>query len=244
MTKQAYSLLPDNSSALEKGLEAAFADLLNDVPSLYPMLLDADQTPTHMLPYLANDKSVPEWRSDDPEHIKRQLIKNAWLVRRLSGTRAGLQLVLNTLDYESEITPWFDSADGQPYTLEILAWEKDNKPVQVDKAKRLITHLHEAKSCRDSLSLSLVFGVELTMAVSGAAAPPTNVNECECDAGLWPMPDVRLPLSVAAALSPSISVSPLIAAAYIPPFNIVAENAVGGGCYSLSVNTISARAIT
>ncbi|MBF4270142.1 phage tail protein I, partial [Vibrio anguillarum] len=38
MSKSPYSLLPDNRSSLERGLEEAFSDLLYEVPSPYPIL--------------------------------------------------------------------------------------------------------------------------------------------------------------------------------------------------------------
>ncbi|MCP5019722.1 MAG: phage tail protein I [Ketobacter sp.] len=245
MSKSPYSLLPDNRSSLERGLEEAFSDLLYEVPSPYPILLDAMKTPAHMLPYLAQERSVPEWNSEDPEHIKRQMVDKAWEVRRLSGTRAGIKLVLQTLDYDSQVTPWFKMDEqAVPYTLEVLAWEKGNKPVDVDKAKRLIAHLNETKSCRDTIELGLVFGVETQLGMSGASAPPTNVKETDGKAELWPMPEANVSLAVVGAIPNAINVVPLSLVATVVPYQVLGESAVTGGGYSLSVSPITARAIT
>ena len=50
------SLLPDNSSAIERGLEAAFADLLEAIAPPFPELLDPQRTPGQALTYLAADR--------------------------------------------------------------------------------------------------------------------------------------------------------------------------------------------
>ena len=62
-----YSLLPDNRSPLERGLELAFTELLTSMVSPFPDLLNAHKTPTHMLPYLAQDRGVLEWDPAAPE---------------------------------------------------------------------------------------------------------------------------------------------------------------------------------
>ncbi|EOD9110304.1 phage tail protein I [Vibrio parahaemolyticus] len=245
MSDSPYSLLPDNRSSLERGLEEAFSDLLYEVLSPYPVLLDAKKTPAHMLPYLAQERSVPEWDPEDPEHIKRQIVDKAWEVRRLSGTRAGIKLVLQTLDYESQVTPWFKMDENtKPYTLEVLAWEKGNKPVDVAKAKRLIAHLNETKSCRDTIELGLVFGVETQLGMAGASAPPTNVKETDGKAALWPMPDASMSFAIAGAIPNAINVAPLSLVATVVPYQVLGQSAAAGGGYSLSVSPITARAIT
>lgn len=214
MNDKPYSLLPDNRSVFERGLESAFNDLLADTASPYPQLLDGNKTAEHLLPHLAQERSVPEWNPNDPEHIKRQLVDRAWSVRRLSGTRAGIKLALDNLDYGSSVTPWFKMDTPQdPYYLEVLAWEKGNKPIDVEKAKRLIDHIEDTQSLRDTVDLNLVFSVDCYLGAAGAMAP-------------------------------SITITHLTMKAAVIPYELPHNLSVSGASRSVSVTHISARAIT
>ena len=122
---------------------------------------------------------------------------------------------MQALDYHSEVTPWFQLENAEPYTLQVLAWEPNNNPVDVSKAKRLLANINETKSCRDVIDLSLVFGVDCHLSMSAAIAPAINVRSIEATATLWPMPDAKADFSVAGAMSNSISVTPIFARAIL-----------------------------
>ena len=241
-----YSLLPDNRSLLEKGLENAFSDLLYDIPSHYPALLDANKTPVSMLPYLAQERSVVGWNSDDTEQVKRQIITSAWEVRRLSGTRAGIRLSLQALDFESTITPWYQSDfEHSPYTLSVEAFHKDNHTISEADARRIISQITETKSCRDAISLSLVYRIETQFSSAAASALPVTVKATDSKASLWPMPKPKQTFGIAGAISRhSVSVTPMSVIAVVVPYDVDAQAATIGGSYSFSVLPINLRAIT
>lgn len=162
-----YSLLPDNRSPLERGLELAFTQLLYDIENPYPALLNPRQTAKKTLPYLAQDRVVPEWDATAPESEQRQTVTNAWPVRRLAGTRKGLMLAMDSLEYDAEVTPWYQmSPRAQPYHFELVAWKRQSAPINRDVVHRMLDHLEDAKSERDTYELILAFGVETGMAMS------------------------------------------------------------------------------
>ncbi|WP_330149509.1 phage tail protein I [Shewanella xiamenensis] len=241
-----YSVLPDNRSALERGLELALSEELYAVPQPYPQLLDARYTQPNMLPYLAAERQLPVWDSADPEYIKRNLTGNAWQVRRLSGTRAGLKMALESLDFLSEITPWYQQVpQAAPYNLAVLAWEKGNKPVNVANVHRLLAYINDSKSERDVIELSLMFGVETQLGLAGAIAPATNVTESNCTAGLWPMPNATVSLAIGGGALPGINIKPLSLLAITPVVSGYAQLGITtvAGHYSITVSAVNANAV-
>lgn len=241
-----YSVLPDNRSALERALELSLSQQLYAIPHLYPQLLDAWHTDIDVVPYLAAERQLPVWDVTDPEHVKRNLAGNAWQVRRLSGTRAGLKMALDSFDFLSEINPWHKQIPpAEPYSLEIIAWEKGNKPVNVDNAKKLLVYIDDIQSERDQVELSLMFGVETGLGLAGARAPTTNVKDTSGMAGLWPMPDANLSLSVAAAVPPSVNIQPLNLQAVVPVIKGYSQLGITAVAahYSFTVSAVSAKAV-
>ena len=241
-----YSVLPDNRSALERALELSLSEQLYAVPHPYPQLLDAWQTNIDVLPYLAAERQLPVWDTADTEHVKRNLAGNAWQVRRLSGTRAGLNMALESFDFLSEIKPWYkQTPQAQPYSLEIVAWEKGNKPVNVANVKKLLAYIEDTQSERDQIELSLMFGVETGLGLAGARAPTTNIKDTCGEAGLWPMPDANLSLSVAAAVPPAVNIQPLNLQAVVPVIKGYGQLGITAVAahYSFTVSAVSAKAV-
>lgn len=158
-----YSLLPDNRSALERGLELAFTQLLYESQNPYPAMLDPRQTGKAMLPYLAQDRGVSEWDANAPESEQRQTVANAWPVRRLAGTRAGLSVALSPLDAEVDVVPWYESGD-EPYHLSVVSWV--NRPITAELTARVIDRLSLAKSERDILTLGIGVKTDLGITLS------------------------------------------------------------------------------
>lgn len=242
-----YSVLPDNRSPLERSLELALSEQLYAIKQPYPELLDAAKAPLNIVAYLASERQLPVWDSADPEHIQRNLAGNAWQVRRLSGTTAGLKLALESLDFLSEVKPWYQQVpQAEPYNLSILAWEKGNKPVNVSNVHKLLAYIDDCKSERDVIELSLMFGVDTQLSIAGAAAPPTNVNKKLASAALWPMPVASISVAVGGGISPGINIQPLNLLAIAPVISGYAQIGITAvaGHYSISVSAVSASAVT
>jgi len=161
------SVLPDNRSLFERGLEIAFTQLLYEINNPYPQLLNPRQTNQSTLPYLAQDKGVTEWDANAPESEQRQTVANAWHVRRLAGTKKGLTLAMDSLEYDAEVTPWYQMLPrGLPYHFEIVAWKRKNAPINKDVVHRMHTNIENSKSERDTYELILALGIETGLSVS------------------------------------------------------------------------------
>lgn len=162
-----YSILPDNRTKLERGFEIAFSKLLYDIPNPFPDVVQVDQTPVHVLPHLANDSLVTDWNSAAPESEKRATVKNAKTERRFAGTQKAIALALDSLEYDAEITPWYQQTpQGNPYTFNVLAFRRDGAPINSDILERMQYRINDIKSLRDEYNLSLAYGQSASLALS------------------------------------------------------------------------------
>lgn len=214
---QQRSVLPDNQGYLERALELSFESALYSVKSPYPNLLDAQTTAASTVPYLAAEKQLGIWSSTDSEAVKRTLTATAWKVRCLSGTKGGIKVALKALDFDSELTAWHQQTPKKPpYHLDVLAWGKGNKPVNLANIEKLLAYIKDTKSERDVIDLSLIYGVETSFSIAGATSPPAIIKESKNTAVLWPMPVATAFAAVAGVSQPAINVQPVASVAIIP----------------------------
>jgi len=203
-------------------------------------------TDIDVVPYLAAERQLPVWDTQDCDDVKRNSVDNAWKVRKLSGTRAGLMLALNSFGFKSTITPWHKmSPTGTPYQLEIVAWEKDSKPIDGANAKKLLAYIEDTQSERDDVELSLMFCVETSASLAGARAPVINVNNTSSTAEIWSAPNPQLSLSITAAIPPSINIQPLKLKAVVPVIKGIGQMGISvvATHYSFTVSPVSAKAV-
>lgn len=114
------SLLPPNSSALERALEAATARV-GDVPiGTAATLWDPALCPAGVLPWLAWSLSVDSWDSAWPIATKRAACAEAISEHRRKGTRATVEQVLARLDALAELVEWWQATPpAPPHTVEV-----------------------------------------------------------------------------------------------------------------------------
>ncbi|MEM5528077.1 phage tail protein I [Gammaproteobacteria bacterium AS21] len=93
------SLLPPNSSALERALEQVAAKAL-DLPILIKQLHDPDTCPAALLPWLAWSLSVDEWDKYWSEQHQRQVIKESRQIHREKGTPKSIRRVLAAIGFD------------------------------------------------------------------------------------------------------------------------------------------------
>lgn len=146
------SLLPVNSSLLERGLVSAFEKLLYESPNPYPNLLNAEKTPERLLPYLAHDRGVREWQSDALEIEKRDTAQAAWMIRRKAGTIAAIEEAVSTLGYQVSCVPWYESKQA-PYHLDLMIF-LDDKELPAEVEQRITDRLKDAISLRDQYTIN------------------------------------------------------------------------------------------
>lgn len=109
------SLLPLNSTQLERAMEAAFFE-----KTIVPLrdLYNPDTCPVHLLPHLAWAWSVDRWDYRWSEATKRAAIKASFYIHKHKGTIGALRRVVEPLGYLIEIVEWFQTVpEGVPGTF-------------------------------------------------------------------------------------------------------------------------------
>ena len=161
------SLLPSNSSALEKALDLGFGTLLDRITPPFPELMNPTVTPLAFLPYLAADRGVNEWSSEAAEAEKRLTVEFAWPTARQAGTRLALENAAKGLRLMPEVRAWFEQTPpGQPYSFSVRAFTEQPYSEEIDA--RLDRRLADAKSERDVLSVSVGLSAFGTHVIGGA----------------------------------------------------------------------------
>lgn len=109
------SLLPLNSTQLERAMEAAFFE-----KTIVPLrdLYNPDTCPAHLLPHLAWAWSVDRWDYRWSEATKRAAIKASFYIHKHKGTIGAIRRVVEPLGYLIEIVEWFKTVpEGVPGTF-------------------------------------------------------------------------------------------------------------------------------
>jgi phage tail P2-like protein len=160
------SLLPSNSTQLERALEAAFYE-----KTIVPLrtLYNADTCPVHLLPHLAWAWSVDRWDYRWSEATKRAAIKASYYIHAHKGTIGALRRVVEPLGYLIEIIEWFNTVpEGVPGTFALKVGVLDTGITEemyqelerlIDDAKPVTRHL-------TGLAISLESQGVLNVAVS------------------------------------------------------------------------------
>ncbi|WP_447788557.1 phage tail protein I [Pseudomonas farris] len=161
------SLLPANSSPLEKALDLGFGTLLDRIAPPFPELMNPTATPLAFLPYLAADRGVSEWSSESAEAEKRLTVELAWPTARQAGTRKALENAAKGLQLMPEVRAWYEQTPpGQPYSFSVRAFTEQPYSEEIDT--RLDRRLADAKSERDILSVSVGLSAFGTHAIGAA----------------------------------------------------------------------------
>jgi phage tail P2-like protein len=182
------SLLPANSSPLEKALDLGFGTLLDRIAPPFPELMEPSSTPFAFLPYLALDRGVGEWDADASESEKRLTVALSWQIQRLAGTDKALSHAVESMGFTPYISPWYQQRPrGNPYTFDVQAtigrsWSSGDH-------KRLIRRINAAKSERDEATITIVHETRGGLRITAAADPVLTIRDDGQPAAL---PDVKL----------------------------------------------------
>ncbi|WP_455825123.1 phage tail protein I [Pseudomonas graminis] len=109
------SLLPINSTQLERAIEAASTDrTVIPLRSLY----NPTTCPVHLLPQLAWAWSVDRWDDRWTEAAKRNAIRASFYIHSRKGTIGALRRVVEPLGYLLEVIEWWQTVpEGPPATF-------------------------------------------------------------------------------------------------------------------------------
>lgn len=117
------SLLPLNSTQLERAIEVATADTA-EVP--LRTLYNPDTCPAHLLYQLAWAWSVDRWDDTWSEAVKRSVIRSAFYVHAHKGTIGALRRVVEPFGYLIEVIEWFETQpEGVPGTFALKVGVSD-----------------------------------------------------------------------------------------------------------------------
>jgi len=163
------SVLPNNSSLLEQGIEKGFRELLYSSGNPYPALLNPNTTPERLVPYVAQDRGVDDWYSEDSIANKRKLASNIWAVRRRAGTRAGIKESVLSLGLEAE----FVNKEAYRFGLIVRATEE---PTLSDTIGRIAARVEKAKSERSEFDITLAMESQIGMVQVFAASASTEAS--------------------------------------------------------------------
>ena len=92
------SLLPPNATKPERAIEAALSRI-GDISTPARLMWSPDLIPAEFLPWLAWALSVDDWDANWPEARKREVIRASIPLHRIKGTRASVQMALETMGY-------------------------------------------------------------------------------------------------------------------------------------------------
>lgn len=117
------SLLPLNSTPLERAVEAASVD---DLQIALRTLYNPDTCPAHLLYQLAWAWSVDRWDETWSEAVKRSVIRSAFYIHAHKGTIGALRRVVEPFGYLIEVVEWFQTLpEGVPGTFALKVGVSD-----------------------------------------------------------------------------------------------------------------------
>jgi phage tail P2-like protein len=115
------SLLPPNSTPLERAVERVAIDAIDAIELPHRDLWNPDTCPIELLPWLALTVVVEGWRADWPEHIKRARVKAALDIQRTKGTVYSVRRVVESFGGQIAIREWWQTTPkGVPHTFELV----------------------------------------------------------------------------------------------------------------------------
>lgn len=149
------SLLPNNSTLLERAIEAASADkTVIPLRSLY----NPATCPVHLLPHLAWAWSVDRWDDRWTETAKRNAIRSSFYIHSRKGTIGALRRVVEPLGYLLEVIEWWQTVpEGVPATfaLKVGVLESGITEEMYQELTRLIDDAKPVSRHMTGLAISL-----------------------------------------------------------------------------------------
>jgi phage tail P2-like protein len=167
------SLLPPNSTALERAIETATARI-SDVPTPLRALWNPDTCPAELLPYLAFALSIDSWSSDWPEAIRRERIRQAIPIQRRKGTASAVRDAVASFGGSVALREWWQTTPkGAPHTFSlVLSLDGVTGPVaSAAYVDQVIAEVRRTKPARSHFTFTQGLSTRGAAAVVGAARP-------------------------------------------------------------------------
>lgn len=155
---RAVSLLPHNSTRLERAVEAA-ADETPTIP--LRALYHPDNCPPSLLYQLAWAWSVDRWDEAWSDDVKRSVIRSAFHVHARKGTIGALRRIVEPFGYLIEVLEWFNQTpEGVPGTF-ALKVGVSNGGISDETYRELSALLDDARPVsRQMIGLQISLGTQ------------------------------------------------------------------------------------
>ncbi|MBD8666546.1 phage tail protein I [Pseudomonas lurida] len=188
------SLLPINSTQLERAIEAASADrTVIPLRSLY----NPTTCPVHLLPHLAWAWSVDRWDDRWTEAAKRNAIRASFYIHSRKGTIGALRRVVEPLGYLLEVIEWWQTVpEGPPATFALRVGVLDTG-ITEEMFSELERLIDDAKPVSRHLT-----GLDITLETRANAYTGFAVYDGdEIDVYPWANPDIDVVIQGHAGVS-------------------------------------------
>lgn len=184
------SVQPNNSSLIEESLEFAWGEIIKSHACPYPNLKQPLLTDESFVALLAGERGVTDWQPKDTLESQRKTADRAFDIHRKAGTRFGLNVALDAIDCDIEVTPWHQMQPVHaPYHIECVAWQR-NKPVDKAAANRMLSRIENTKSERDTIDLIIALGVDSGFEFSGVRQNAVIEQDDDCTGLIQASPKV------------------------------------------------------
>jgi phage tail P2-like protein len=165
------SLLPINSTPLERALEAVNA---GDTAILLRTLYNPATCPVHLLPQLAWAWSVDRWDPRWSEAVKRNAIRASFFIHERKGTIGALRRVVEPLGYLIEVVEWWQTVpEGEPATFALKVGVLDTG-ISEEMYQELTRLIDDAKPVSRHMT-----GLAISLETSGVIGFGAYVGEGE-----------------------------------------------------------------
>lgn len=163
------SLLPSNSTKLERDMEATTARIAS-VPVPLRDLWNPDTCPVELLPWLAWTLSIDGWKPYWPEAIKRERIRQAINIQRIKGTVKAVRDAVNSFGADIAFKEWFETVPkGTPHTFEVTLTMGASTPNNAAFQQDIVDEINRTKPLRSHFTLTAGISSEGGIGVAGGA---------------------------------------------------------------------------
>lgn len=166
-------LLPPNSTALERAVDALAALRMGEIDVPLRDLWNAETCPEELLAWLAWGLSIDSWSPDWPLNIRRARVASAIAVQRRKGTAQSVDDVVTSFGGSMVITEWFETTPpGDPHTFQLnLLLGGTGAAPTADFIDAVVAEVSRTKPVRSHFTVNSGEYVMGSIGMLGAARP-------------------------------------------------------------------------
>lgn len=150
------SILPPNSSRLERAIETALQVL--PVPRAVRPLFDPDTCPIELLPWLAWQLGIRSWSNDWPEAVRRERVRRAVEIQRMKGTLGAVRAAVGIFGGNVSIREWWQKTPkGVPHTFDLVLTLNDltGETPSSEYIDQVLEEVRQAKPLRSHFTFTM-----------------------------------------------------------------------------------------